>query len=350
MGSERALTLSLSPRQASSEDNLSCTQVDEGLLGHKSFSAEILISKPNEFYSQNEYTFSRFIDFTEKKCDMNGKSGEGGGGKKVTGNSIFNVPVACEAVSSDDHSNVDAQEQQQVKSYKRVLSDVVKIENSLDYGIITRSASRMSDANTHRIKTTVEHTSLVQPQQQQQPVTGGGGGGGTLQVTTSSSLTGRGQSKQCNSVNKVNSRKTYPNRSTAKYDQVKSLNPPQKRACSKLLYNQDDSTQRAAAGGGIGKRGTSVTRMQKRRLKSHIPPPRKINVSSEEISKRWHEIKEQERQRRKSDSHVVTYLYEVNGRRLSTHSLSAGNHCCARRPVSRTLSESDMQSVHFSCC
>lgn len=318
---------------------MTSSQVDEGLLGHKSFSAEILISKPNDFYSHNEYSFSRFIDFTEKKGEFNGKNGENG--RKVTSESTFTVPVALEA-SQQQQNTTDSQDQQQqqVKSYKRVLSDVVKIENSLDYGIITRSASRMSDGTTHRIKTSVEHTSLVQDQLQPSTVT-------TLGQSASSSsslLPGvKGQSKQSKLVNKVNPRKTYPNRSTAKSDQVKSLNPPQKRACSKLLYNQDDSTVRS-------KRGNSMTRLQKRRYKSNIPPPSKINISSEEISKRWHSIKEQERQRRKSDSNAVTYLYEVNGRRLSTLSLSAGNHCCAPRPVSRTLSESDMQSVHFGCC
>lgn len=296
--------------QASSEDNLTNTELDEGLLGHKSFSAEILMSRPNEYIHQNEYSYSRFIDLSERK-----------GATKDSGQKVFVVPISCEGKFANEP-----------KSYRRVLSDVVKIENSLDYGIITRSGSRMSDHGgnntmSHRVKATVHQS------------TGDG-------VPPLGPPRGKGQSKQFASVDKSNSR-SNPTRTTAKCEQVKSLNPPQKRTCVKALMQDGERQARAAAA-----LDHSASRLRCRRHKSHIPPPTRIQISGEEIARRWQGIKQQERRRRKSDSEAVTYLYEVNtGRRLSTQSLSANNsNCCGPRPVSRTLSDSDMHSGRFGCC
>lgn len=271
------------------------------------------MSRPNEYFHSNEYNYSRFIDLSERKGCFDGK--------EIKKSCTFPVPIACSERKYNDEP----------KSYKRVLSDVVKVENSLDYGIITRSASRMSDHTNvvnHRVKTSLQQTTSVT-------------GDGSTNLGTTSGV--KGQSKQIVNVNKNNSRSNLT-RTTAKCEQVKSLNPPQKRTCVKALLEDERRQERASL-------GHSVTRMQKTRHKSNIPPPSKINISSEEISRRWQSIKQQEKMRRKSEAEAVTYMYELNGRRLSTQSLSANNsHCCGPRPVSRTLSESDMPSSRFGCC
>ena len=80
-----------------------------------------------------------------------------------------------------------------------------------------------------------------------------------------------------------------------------------------------------------GRKNIPSRPVELKRKKSQIPPPQKVVISEEEISRRWQVIREQEKQRKSShtdeaktrsspDLRDCTLIYEVNGIQIGSKS------------------------------
>ena len=271
--------MKLHSSQSSSEENMQRLQIEHH-LSSKSLSAEILMSRPR--------FPSRFLDLADGRDTQK--------------------PCVCGLTTKAEVTS---------KSHRRTMSDVVRTETSLNYGIITRAPDREKVFHAYEAEWL---TSLFQPQTAAKPVPESSNQSKAVTtVKDSIKITGSG-----------------PN--------------------DRITSSQTSSCERNGSKKGVTNDGSRLsptnnsTKNSAKSIKVRRKSAEKIHIDMDAITKRWEEIKEKERKKLKEEGQMepVTLIYEVSTRRKSLSAIETRNH--KKKVMIRTLSDTRWIYSEYCYC